>query len=78
MQVEDLIPDENAGMVEIRKLKLGEYFTRRTFGGCYSRRVLVRGPYDSTTRVYMCHHFDDVNHWVYLKPLTKVWTQFDF
>ena len=76
--MEDLIANEDFGMVEVRKLKLGDFFMRRPLSVAYSKSILVRGPYDPTRRLYSCHYFDDINHEVFLKPLTQVFIRFEF
>lgn len=64
--------------MQLKKLKRGDYFTRKQIEYPKESQVLVRDEYDRETGKYICYHWDDVNKYVMLKGTTEVFTDFTF
>lgn len=62
----------------VKQLKKGEFFTRKPIASPTEKQVLVRGEYDRTSKRFSCHHWDDINHEIFLKGDTKAYTDFTF
>ena len=62
----------------VKKLKQGEFFTRKAVEYPKESQVYVRGAYDREQKRYECTRFDDVSRAVYLKGDTEVYTDFVF
>jgi hypothetical protein len=59
--------------VQLKEVKLGDYFKRTERGP-----VWVRGEYMRGDKSYSVFKFEDVNHESFLKPTQMVWVDFTF
>ena len=62
----------------VKQLKKGEFFTRNPIEYPTEKQVLVRGEYDRTSKRFPCHHWNDVNHEIFLRGDAKAYTDFTF
>lgn len=62
----------------VRDLKKGEYFTLKPIENPTESQVYIRGEYDRSEKKYEATKFSDISASRYLKPTTKVYTEFTF
>ena len=62
----------------VKKLKEGEFFTKKSIECPSPSQVWVRGHYDRYAKKYVCYKFDDVNTWAFINPAREVFTEFYF
>ena len=65
-------------MKTLKEIKKGEYFTLKPIEEPKETQVFIKGDYDRSEKKYECGRFDDISYSRYLKPTTKVYTEFTF
>lgn len=68
-------------MVELRKLKKGDYFIRKELkegSEVRASQVWVKGDYIPSEHKFSCYKWDDVNHESFLKGSKEVFVEFCF
>ena len=62
----------------MKDLKKGEYFTLKKIDHPKESQVYIRGEYDRAEKKYWAEKFDDISAGKYIKPDTRVYTEFIF
>ena len=65
-------------MNQLKNLKKGDFFTVRPIADPDETQVWIKGDYDRSSKTYSCIRFDDCCRERFLKPSTKVYTDFVF
>ena len=74
---DDLCPIKG-GKMELKDLKIGEYFTLKPYAEPKENQLYIRREYDRTERKYCCGKFADISYSRMLKGDTIVYTDFTF
>lgn len=64
--------------MQVKKLKKGEFFTRKPLAEPKESQVWIRGDYDRETKKYECVRFSDCCSFCYLDGNKEVFTEFTF
>ncbi len=64
--------------MELKELKVGEYFTLKEIAEPKESQVYIRGEYDKSSKTYSCCKFSDMNDERFLKGNKIVFTEFTF
>ena len=64
--------------MKIKDLKLKDFFTLKSIEEPSENQVYVRGPYDRTTKKYLCWKYGDVCCERLFKGDKEVYTEFTF
>ena len=64
--------------MQVKKLKKGEFFTRKPLEEPKESQVWIRGDYDRETKKYECIRFSDSCSFCYLDGNKEVFTDFTF
>lgn len=62
----------------LKQLKKGEWFTLTPDAEPDEKKVYVKDDYDRSTKRYAVYKWTDICAYRYLKPTTKVYTDFTF
>ena len=60
--------------IELKQVKSGDWFRRKE----NSKAVFVRDSYCRSVKKIECYDWNDINRFIYLKPSTMVWVDFEF
>ena len=66
--------------MQVKELKKGDYFTRKSLGEKSAKpsQVYIRGDFDQSEKKYLCSKWDDISKSIMLKGDTEVYQNFIF
>jgi hypothetical protein len=62
---------------ELKYLKKGDFF-KRIRNGAPSKKVYLKGDYDKSEKAFLCTNYEDINDYIFLKPKTAVFIDFEY
>ena len=64
--------------MKLKELKIGDYFTLKSYSEPTEKQVYIRGEYDRAEKKFECGKFSDISYSRLLKGDTEVYTDFTF